>query len=70
MVLKEKNKGRNYVEKEKYVVDMVVDWWNIGDPVGKLDLYGEILARNGFSEGTNFYNNYIDPMKLSAVEGF
>ena len=56
-------------KQEKFVVDMVVDWWDIVYPVGKLELYGEILARYDCTEDTGFYNNYLDKIKISAVMG-
>ena len=36
---------------------MVKDWWEIGYPVGKLELYGKPGARDYCAKGTDFYNN-------------
>ena len=45
------------------MVNMVKDQWEIGDPVGRLKFYGELGARDDCDDGTDFYNNYLDPMK-------
>ena len=42
---------------------MVKDCWEIGDLVGKLELYGKLGARDDCVDGTDLYNNYLDTMK-------
>ena len=48
---------------------MVKDRWDHGDPVGKLELYQELLALDECAEGKDFYNSYLDPHKDSAASG-
>ena len=60
---RESNKGQNYNKQEEFLVNMVKDWWEIGYPVGKLELYGKLEDRYDCANGTDFYKNYIDPIK-------
>ena len=48
---------------------MVRDRWDSGDPVGKLELYQEIMALEECAERKDFYNSYLDPNKNSAASG-
>ena len=60
---RESNKVRKYKAQEEFMVNMVKNQWEIGDPVGRLKFYGELGARDDCDDGTDFYNNYLDPMK-------
>ena len=48
---------------------MVKDRWDSGDPVGKLELYQELMTLEECAEGKNFFNSYLDPHKNSAASG-
>ena len=60
---RDSNKGKKYKAQEEFLVNMVKDWWEIGYPVGKLELYGKLGARDDCANGTDFHYNYLDPMK-------
>ena len=63
-------KGRKYQLKERFVQSMVKGCWDCVDPVGKLDMYQDLMALDGCAEGKYFYNSYLDPHKDSAASGF
>ena len=64
------DKGRKYEDQEDFTLNLVSDRWKLGDPIGKIELKGEIISREDCDEGTEFYNNYLDPEKGSAASGF
>ena len=41
---------------------MVKDRWDIGDPVGKIELYDKPGARDDCANAMDFYNNNLNPM--------
>ena len=57
------NKGQKDKAQEGFLVNIVKDWWEIRDPFGKLELYGELGDRYDCSEGADFYNNYPNTME-------
>ena len=62
-------KGRKYQLQERFVQNMVKDFWDYGYPVGKLELYQELMALYECAEGEDLYNSYLDPHKDSAASG-
>ena len=48
---------------------MVKDRWDSGDPVGKLELYQELIALDKCAEGKDFYYSYLYPHKNSSASG-
>ena len=48
---------------------MVKDLWDSGYPVGKIELYQELMALDECAEGNDFYNSYLDSHKVSAASG-
>ena len=63
-------KGRKYQLKERFVQSMVKGCWDCVDPVGKLDMYQDLMALDGCAEGKYSYNSYLDPHKDLAASGF
>jgi hypothetical protein len=61
-------RARKYLDQENYVINMIQKRWDIGDPIGKLELYGELSAMDECAEGTDFYQNYLDPLKGKSVQ--
>ena len=45
------------------------DFWDSGDPVGKIELYQELKALDECAKGKDFYNSYLDPHTNSAASG-
>ena len=48
---------------------MMKDCWDSVYPVGKLELYQELMELDECAEGKDFYNSYLDPHKYSAAPG-
>ena len=63
------SKGRKYHLQKRFVQNIVKDHWDSGDPIGKLELYQELMSLDGCPEGNYFYNFYLDPHKYSAASG-
>ena len=63
-------KPRKYIEQEKFVINLVEERWNQGDPLGKIELKDEVMSRDDCLDGTNFYKQYLNPTKLSAASGW
>jgi hypothetical protein len=62
-------RARKYLDQENYVtINMIQEWWDIGNPIGKLELHGELSAMDECTEGTDFYQNYIDPLKGKSAQ--
>ena len=47
-------KGRKYQLQERFVQNMVKDFWDYGYPVGKLELYQELMGTLRVRRGRGF----------------
>ena len=63
-------KPHKYIEQETFVINLVEERWNQGDPLGKIELKDEVMSRDDCLDGTDFYKQYLDPTKLSAASGW
>ena len=48
---------------------MMKDCWDSVYPVGKLELYHELMELEQCAEGKDFYNYYLGPHKDSSASG-
>lgn len=62
--------ARKFHQQEAFVINLVSTRWNEGDPIGKIALKDEVMARDDCQPGSSFYNQYFDPNKQSAQSGW
>ena len=63
-------KARKYVVQEDFVMELVAERWEQGDPIGKIELKDYVMARDDCKEGSEFFKQYLDPAKPSAGSGW
>ena len=69
---KDANNGRKHAALEEFVRDLVVQRWELGDPIGKAELADELRARDEAAadyvdgNGDSFYKSYLDPAKNAS----
>jgi hypothetical protein len=69
-------KPRKFAAQEKALIEVVAERWGLGDPIGRIELRDEIIARDDCQEGhvdehgDDFYKTHLDPRKPSSASGF
>ena len=58
---KDSKRARKHKNQEAFVNEIVQYRWRSGNPIGRIELKNELLARDDCSEGTEFYSSYLDP---------
>ena len=66
----DENKARKHKEQEEFVQQLVINWWNVGNPITKIEIQIEVSLREDCNEGTPFHESHLNLTSRKAQAGW